>query len=106
MLCLNCRSLEAHLDSFNELLLSLSPDGLIFELIGVTEIFRIRDEQQFKLNGYHNILYKTRCDISYGHGEVGLYINETFDYFKREDHATHPRYDIPRTQSGVFNGGL
>ena len=85
MLCLNCRSLDALWDSFNELLISQSPDGLIFDLIGVTEIFRIRDEQRFKLNGYHNILYKTRCDTSDGHGGVGLYINETFDYFKRED---------------------
>ena len=85
MICLNCRSLEAHRDSFNELLFSLSPDGLTFDLIGVTEILRIRDEQRFKLNGYHNMLYTNRCDTSDGNGGVGLYINETFDYFKRED---------------------
>ena len=43
ILCKNCRSLEAHWDSLQELFCNLSSDGLKLDIIGFTEVFRIRD---------------------------------------------------------------
>ncbi len=53
------RRLNVHWDSCNELRLSLSIDGMTFDLMGVTEIVRIRDEIFYiKLDVIHH----------YGHG--------------------------------------
>ena len=74
MLCINCRSLEAHWDSLQELFCNLSSDGLKLDIIGLTEIFRIRDSQQYNTNGYHSLLFNTRLQNDDGHGGVGIYI--------------------------------
>ena len=68
-----------------ELLLNLSSNGLKLDIIGLTEIFRIRNSQQYKINGYRNLLFNTRLENDDGHRGVGIYINESFTYSKRED---------------------
>ena len=85
MFCVNCRSLEAHWDTLQELLLTMSSNGLALEFIDLTEVFKIQDVLHYKINGYRNLLFNTRLDTDDGHGEVGLYISETFTYSKRED---------------------
>ena len=85
MFCVNCRSLEAHCDTLQELLLTMSSNGLTLDFIGLTEIVKIQDVLHYKINGYHNLLFNTRFDADDGHGGVGLYITETFIYSKRED---------------------
>ena len=37
------------------------------------------------INGYHDILSNTRHDSEYGHGGVGIYINENMSFLKRDD---------------------
>ena len=74
MLCINCRSLEAHWDSVQELFCNLSSGGLKLDMIALTEIFRIRDSQQYNINGYHSLLFNTRLQNDDGHGGVGIYI--------------------------------
>ena len=39
MFCINCRSLEANWDSFQELLFNMSSNDLILDFIGITEVF-------------------------------------------------------------------
>ena len=85
MLCIHCRSLEAHWDSLQELFCNLSSDDLKLDIIGLTEIFRIRDSQQYNINGYHSLLFNTRLQNDDGHDGVGIYINKHFTYTKRED---------------------
>ena len=53
--------------------------------MALTEIFRIRDYQQYNINRYNSLLFNTRLQNDDGHGGVGIYINETFTYTKRED---------------------
>ena len=77
-----CRSLEAHWDTLQDLLLTMSSNGLTLDFIGLTEIFKIQDVLHYKINGYHNLLFNTRLDADDGHGGVGLYISETFTYSK------------------------
>ena len=43
MFCVNCRSLEAHWDTLQELLLTMSSNGLTLDFIGLTENFKIQD---------------------------------------------------------------
>ena len=57
-------------------------------MIALTEIFRIRDSQQYNINGYHSLLFNTRLQNDDGHGGVGIYINDSFTYTKREDLST------------------
>ena len=59
MFCINCRILEAHWDSFQELLFNMSSNGLILDFIGITEVFKIQDVLHYKINGYHNLLFNT-----------------------------------------------
>ena len=57
-------------------------------MIALTEIFRIRDSQQYNINGYHSLLCNTRLQndgMVQGHGGVGIYINDSFTYTKHED---------------------
>ena len=59
LFCLNCRSLNAHWDPLQELLLSMSTNKFQFDFIGLTEVFKICDDVNYKLNGYHD-QHKTR----------------------------------------------
>ena len=54
------------------------------DVIGLNEVFKIQDVLHYKINGYHNLLFNTRLDTDDGHGEVGLYISDTFTYSKQE----------------------
>ena len=85
MFCLNCCRLEAHWDTLQESLLTMSSTGLTLDFIGLTKVFKIQDVLHYQINGYHNLLFNTRLDTDDGHGGVGLYISETFTYSKRED---------------------
>ena len=98
MFCVNCRSLEAHWDTLQELLLTMSSNGLTLDFIGLTEIFKIQDVLHYKINGYHNLLFNTRLDADDGHGGIGLYISETFTYSKREDLSIF----IPHVFESIF----
>ena len=50
MLSINCRSLEAHWDSVQELFCNLSSGSLKLDMTALTEIFRIQDSQQYNIN--------------------------------------------------------
>ena len=73
LFCLNCRSLNAHWDPLQELLLNMSTTKFQFDFIGLTEVFKICDDVNYKLNGYHDLQFNTRPTTDDGHGGVGLY---------------------------------
>ena len=77
MLYINCRSFQAHCDSVKEVFCNLSSGGLELDIIALTEIFRIRDSQQYNIHGYHSLLFNTRLQNDYGHGGVGIYISDS-----------------------------
>jgi len=74
--CVNCQSLTAHWDSLTSLLCRLSPNSSRkWDVIGLTEIFRLHDYTNYTLTGYHPIISKTRHNSSIG--GVGLYVRDT-----------------------------
>ena len=100
MLCINCCSIEANWDSVQELFCNLSSGGLKLDMIALTEIFRIRDSQQYNINGYLILLFNTRLQNDDGH----IYINESFTYTKREDLSIFiPRLFESKFQKTVQN---
>lgn len=79
---LNCRSLSAHWNDVKHLLSELN---FPFDFIGFSEIFSIRKNALFALDGYHQLEYATRPENDDGRGGVGLFIKDSFSYIKRHD---------------------
>ena len=50
---LNCRSISANWDCIHELICNLSSRGFLFDIIGLTEVFKIPDCMSFNITGYH-----------------------------------------------------
>ena len=50
---LNCCSMSAHWDEIQELMAQLSSSEFSFDVLGLTEIFRSKDDSSPKLTGYH-----------------------------------------------------
>ena len=95
LFCLNCRSLNAHWDPLQELLLSMSTTKFQFDFIGLTEIC---DDVNYKLNGYHDLQFNTRPDTDDGNGGVALYIKDNLTYVKRDDLSIF----IPHVFESIF----
>ena len=85
MFCVNCRSINANWDPLNELICNMSSDRFYFDFIGLTEIFKLHDNFNYSVAGYHAIVSNTRHDTDDGHGGVGLYVNQNMTYFRRDD---------------------
>ena len=82
---LNCRSLPAHWDSINQLLCEISSEKFSFDVIGLSEIFRISPNICYNLEGYHNFEYKIRPDDDDGRGGVGIFVKENINFKVRHD---------------------
>ena len=63
----------------------MSTNKFQFDLIGLTEVLKICDDVNYKLNGYHDLQFNTRPDTDDGHGGVALYIKDNLTYVKRDD---------------------
>ena len=98
LFCLNCRSISANWDCFHELICDLSSRGFSFDIIGLTEVFKIPDCMSFNITGYHCLQFQTRSDTDDGRGGVGLFINSKFTYVKRDDLSVF----IPHVIESVF----
>ena len=85
MFCINCRSINANWEALNELIYNMSNERFHFDIIGLTEIFKLNDGFNYSITGYHDILSNTRHDSDDGHGGVGIYINENMSFLKRDD---------------------
>ena len=48
LFCLNCRRISANWDCIHELICNLSSHGFLFDIIGLTEVFKIPDCMSFK----------------------------------------------------------
>ena len=71
LFCLNCRSISANWDCIHELICNLSSRGFLFDIIGLTEVFKIPDCMSFNITGYHCLQFQTRSDTDDGRGGVG-----------------------------------
>ncbi len=85
LFCINCQSLNSHIESLRYLMADISNEKFQFDIIGVTETFRIHEDFNYGLNGYHPLISKTRADDDDSHGGVGLYIKEHLSYSLRSD---------------------
>ena len=60
---INCRSLTSHWEEFKELQCNIGSDNFMFDFIGITEVFEMRDHLKLTLDGYHRLQYNTRPNI-------------------------------------------
>ena len=98
LFCINCRSLNAHWDALKDLLYTMCVNHFLMDFIGLTEVFQIEQDQQFTLNGYHQLEYNTRPSLDDAHGGVALFINENLNYIKRDDLSIF----IPHVMETIF----
>ena len=56
-----------------------------FDFIGLTEVFKIYDDFNYSIQGYHYIEFNTRDDADDGHGGVGIYVNSDMSYCRRDN---------------------
>ena len=82
---LNCRSLSANWDSYNELLANINSSKFAFDLLGISELFNLPPDLSFELEGYHDIICKNRDPNDSVRGGVGLYIKKDIIYKDRPD---------------------
>ena len=64
--CINCRSLNYHWDALREFLLMINSDGFLFDFIGLTEVFQIRNDTNYTLDGYHQLEFNVRPEADDG----------------------------------------
>ena len=72
--CINCQSITANWDNFKSLLLNTITDTFAFDIIGITETFKIHSNINYDIPGYHPLQFNTRTGSSSGRGGVGMYI--------------------------------
>ena len=77
-----------HWTTLKQFLSEVDGDKFRFDVIGLSEIFRVPPNMLYSLNGYHNLESKTRPASDDGRGEVGLFINSDLKYTVREDLST------------------
>ena len=109
ILSLNCRSINANWDSLNQLIYNVTSEHCRFDFIGLTEVFKIYDDFNYSIQGYHHIEFNTRDDADDGHGGVGIYVNSDMSYCRRDDLSIFiPRViiDYSRDQSASHHDGL
>ena len=82
---LNCQSLSAHWDQIKILFSEMSSPKFSFDIIGFCEIFDIKENTSFELEGYHKFEYNDRPKDDDGRGGVGLFVKECFSYRERND---------------------
>lgn len=95
---LNCRSLPAHWNDIKDLLASMSNSDFSFDIIGLSEVFKLRDNVSYSLEGYHDIISRTRGPNDDGRGGVALFLKDYFTYKLREDLSVF----IPHVFESIF----
>ena len=85
LLSLNCCSINANCDSLNHLIYNVTSEHCRLDFIGLPEVFKIYDDFDYSIQGYHHIEYNIRDDADDGHGGVGLYVNSDMSYCRRDD---------------------
>ena len=96
--CINCRSLNYHWDALREFLLMINSDGFLFDFIGLTEVFQIRNDTNYTLDGYHQLEFNVRPEADDGRGGVALFVKDHLNYFRREDLSIF----IPHVIESIF----
>jgi len=84
-LSLNCQSIGGHWTALKQFLSEINGDTFTFDVIGLSETFRVPPNILYTLNGYHSFEHKTRPEGDDGRGGVGLFINSNLKYTVRED---------------------
>ena len=97
LFCLNCQGLQAHWDSFCNLIHDLCDGKCTIDMIGITELFYM-SKGKCPLNGYLPLVFKTRNDTTNCKGGVGLYIRDNYTYKDRDDLSIF----IPHIFESVF----
>ena len=63
----------------------MTTDHCRFDCLGLTEVFKIYDDFNYSIHGYHSIEYNTRDNSDDDHGGVGIYVNSDMSYCRRDD---------------------
>ena len=76
----NCQSLSAHWDNFKNQLEQIQNHSLQFDIISLTETFRLASPEHYSLTGYHPIISRARPPDDDNRGGVGLYFKTKVSY--------------------------
>lgn len=95
---LNCQSINAHWDNLTNLVHDLSSEKFAFDIVGLSEVFKVHKHFNYNIDGYHPFIYKTRPGPSEGRGGIGMYLNKSLIYKIREDLSTF----IPHVVETLF----
>ena len=82
---IHCHSITANWDHFNSLLLNTTTYTFAFDIIGITETFKIHSNINYDIPGYHPLLFNTRTGSNSGRGGVGMYIKDHLNFKHRPD---------------------
>ena len=96
--CINCQSITANWDNFNSLLLNTTTDTFAFDIIGITETFKIHSNINYDIPGYHPLIFNTRTGSSSGRGGVGMHIKDHLNFKHRPDISVF----IPHIFESIF----
>ena len=81
---INCQSINAHWDELHELICNIGSQKCSFDVIGLSEVFKIHQNINYDIDGYHPIEYKI-CSDENGRGGVAMYVKNSIDFKKRDD---------------------
>ena len=57
---INCRGISSNWNGFNELISHMHSDSFTFDFIGMSEVYKCQHDSRIRLNGYHEIITRTR----------------------------------------------
>ena len=85
LFCINCQSLNSHLDELHDLIVSMSSDKFMFDFIGIVETFQLKPDINYSLEGYQSLIYRDRTEHGRNGGGVGMYIRDNIQFEIRKD---------------------
>ena len=83
----NCRSIDHNWSGLKNLIAEMSSDNFSFSVIGLSEIFKVENELDFKLEGYHKFRCKQRPKDDDGRGGVGFFIKNDLKYEVKDEYS-------------------
>ena len=94
---INCQSINAHWDELHDLVRNISTQKYSVDVIGLSEVFKIHQNINYDMDGYHPIEYNIRSDKN-GRGGVAMYVKDSIDFKKQDDLSVF----IPHVIESIF----
>ena len=101
-LSLNIQSLAAKFDDFCEFIQEFSNKNFYFDIIPLQEVWKIHDPDVFRIDGYQELVFKSRLNIQ--GGGVGFYIKDGIRFKVLEELSFFEDKVIETLFIEIYNG--